>query len=141
MKIEVTREALDAIRCAAAEAGEKEACGLLLGTHEQGRACITQALETRNTHPTPHTHFEVEPKALIDAYRAEREGAPRVLGYFHSHPQGEAVPSETDQSMAPRDGRVWAIASRSEVRFWKDKPEGFAPLDVEITDPEIGPGE
>ena len=139
MKIEVTREALDAIRRAAAGAGEKEACGLLLGTLQQGRACITQALETRNTHPTPRTHFEVEPKALIDAYRAEREGGPRVLGCFHSHPNGEAAPSETDQSMAPRDGRVWAIASRREVRFWKDAPEGFVPLDVEITGAVFGP--
>jgi predicted GIY-YIG superfamily endonuclease/proteasome lid subunit RPN8/RPN11 len=128
--IGVTRDTLAAMLAAAAAAHPLEACGLLLG--EGGR--ITEARETRNVHPTPQTHFEIDPQALIDAHRAARAGGAQVLGYFHSHPTGQAVPSATDRAMAARDGRVWAIIAGQEVMFWEDGTEGFAALSYHLTD-------
>lgn len=137
MKIKVTSQALDAIQVAALEAAPREACGLLTGRLEAGEVWVMSALATRNIHPTPETHFEVEPQALINAFREEREGGPALLGYFHSHPVGEAVPSATDQAISPGDGRVWAIVAAGEVRFWRDDPAGFTPLDHVVTDPAV----
>lgn len=128
MIIDVTREALDLMRRAAQGADPYEACGLLLGSREQGALRVTHTVEARNTHPRPRTHFEIDPKTLIEAFRAEREGGLALIGYFHSHPYGAPAPSATDQDMAPGDGRIWAIAARDEVRFWCDKPDGFAPV-------------
>jgi proteasome lid subunit RPN8/RPN11 len=124
MQVEVTSQALNAMRAAAAAAHPREACGILLG--RGGR--ITEARETANLHPSPRTHFEIDPQALIDAHRAARSGGPEVLGYFHSHPVGEPVPSATDRASASGDGRVWAILAGEDVRFWKDGAEGFAAL-------------
>ena len=107
----------------------KEACGILLGRF--GR--IWTAQPATNTHPTPHTHFEIAPQALIDAHRAEREGGLQVLGYYHSHPGGEPYPSETDRAQSARDGKIWAIIGSDRVMFWHDTEEGFVALSYEIT--------
>lgn len=134
MQIEVTSQALTIMRAAARAAHPCEACGLLLG--EGGR--ITQAVETRNVHPAPETHFEVDPQALIDAHRAARAGGPQILGYFHSHPVGEPVPSATDRAMAAGDGRVWAIIAADEVCLWKDGGDsahgGFTALSYAVAE-------
>ena len=134
MIVKVTREALEEIQAATAEAGQREACGLLLGEKHRAHVDIALAVETRNAHPTPETHFEVDPQALINAYRAERDGGASLIGYFHSHPRGAPEPSATDQDMALGDGRIWAIASRDEVRFWRDGPEGFTPVTHHIVE-------
>lgn len=124
MDLEVTSAALDHMRQAARGAHPREACGILLG--EDGR--ITEAFATANIHPSPHTHFEIDPQALIDAHRAARSDGPQVIGYFHSHPVGLPEPSATDRACASGDGRIWAIIADKDVRFWMDGEQGFAAL-------------
>ena len=118
----------DQILSAARNAHPHETCGLLLG--HAGR--ITIARETRNVHPYPETHFEIDPQALIDAHRGEREGGLRVMGYFHSHPSGDAYPSETDKASSAKDGKVWAIAAGEALMFWQDDAHGFHALSYEV---------
>ena len=113
---------------AARAAHPREACGILLG--RAGRIIV--ARETRNIHPKPETHFEIDPQALIDAHRAEREGGLQIMGYFHSHPTGEPYPSETDRAMAAHDGKIWAIAAGERLMFWEDDFEGFHALSYEV---------
>ena len=127
---EVSRDVLEAIRTAARAAYPQEACGILLGQH----ACITGLVPTRNVHPTPETHFEIDPQALIDALRAERGGGPAVVGYYHSHPKGAAQPSKTDQAMAAGDGKVWAIVAGDRVTLWRDDPGCFHPLSYRVVE-------
>jgi proteasome lid subunit RPN8/RPN11 len=112
------------MRAASRAAHPHEACGVLLG---EGR-CIAAAIEAANIHPAPATHFEIDPQALIDAHRAARAGGAQVLGYFHSHPVGDPVPSATDRACAARDGRVWAIIAGDRVQFWRDGDDGFTAL-------------
>ncbi len=112
----------------AARAHPLECCGLLLG---QG-AMITAAQPVRNVHPDPATHFELDPAALIAAHRAARDGGPQVLGYYHSHPNGLARPSATDESDASGDGRVWAIVAAGRVSWWRDGPRGFEALPTRV---------
>lgn len=74
-----------------------ECCGVLLG-----RAyAILRASPVRNRAVGPD-RFDAEPLDLIDAERTARAAGLRVLGYFHSHPNGDATPSEHD-----RAGVVW----------------------------------
>ena len=120
----VCRQIIDAAR----NAHPREACGLLLG--RAGR--VIEARECRNVHPQSERHFEIDPQALIDAHREEREGGPQILGYFHSHPSGEPSPSDTDRAMSAKDGKVWAIAGGDHLRFWQDNPQGFDALSYEV---------
>nr|WP_281501217.1 M67 family metallopeptidase [Erythrobacter sp. F6033] len=127
-RVSIVADAFEAMQSAAQTAHPREACGLLLGEGD----CITAALKTRNVHPSPETHFEIDPQALIDAYRSEREGGLRVMGYFHSHPTGSPSPSETDKAMAAHDGKIWAIVADDDVMFWADDKDGFHALSYDV---------
>ena len=122
--VSVRMHLIEKLRVEATRAFPDEACGLLLG--REGR--IEQAIPARNVHPTPRTHFEIDPQALIDGHRAARQGGLDVLGYYHSHPTGAAEPSAIDRQMATGDGRVWAIAGKDGVTFWRDDEGGFTAL-------------
>ena len=87
-----------------------------------------------NVHEAPTSRFTIDPQMLIDAFRMERSGGPQVLGYYHSHPSGPAYPSAIDRDEAGHDGRVWAIATLDEVRFWRDNATGFVPLSLRLLD-------
>ena len=126
----VNDDAIAAMKRLAALAYPLEACGLLLG----GADLIAQATACANVHPTPRTHFEIDPAALIAAHKAERAGGPGIAGYWHSHPTGSAVPSPTDRASASGDGKVWAIVAGGEVAFWRDLPGGFEPLPSRVVD-------
>ena len=121
METRVTSQVVKALEEAALGAHPQEACGILLG---EG-AVVTHFEETRNVHPSPQTHFEIDPLALITAHREAREGGLQVLGYFHSHPTGPAKPSKTDQEQAAGDGMLWAIWGEESLKFWCDDPSGF----------------
>ena len=130
MTLEVSSAVVDLLRSEALRHAPLEACGILFGN--EGK--VEAALPTQNVHPTPATHFEIDPKALIQAYRAERDGGPKVIGFYHSHPQGGPKPSSTDQAQAAGDGKIWAIIGQGEVRFWLDAPNGFEPLSYTAVD-------
>ncbi|MBU7579603.1 MAG: Mov34/MPN/PAD-1 family protein [Porphyrobacter sp.] len=123
-ELEVSANVLAAMRAHAAAALPREACGLLLGERRR----ITEARPVTNVHPAPHTHFEIDPQALIDAHRAARSGGLAVIGYYHSHPKGAAAPSATDRACAAGDGRVWAIIAGDDITFWRDGERGFTAL-------------
>lgn len=77
----------------------EEGCGYLLG--QAGDRRFERAVPTRNVHPGPRTS-----RYLVDALefmeleeRLDAEGK-AILGIYHSHPAGGAVPSETDLASA-----------------------------------------
>jgi proteasome lid subunit RPN8/RPN11 len=128
MQVCITAPALAAMIDVARRAHPREACGLLLGA--QGTVTIAQP--AANIAAEPLRHFDIDPAALIVAHRAARAGGPAVLGYFHSHPTGLAVPSATDAAMAAHDGRIWAIVAGDGVTVWRDAPSGFEPLSYDV---------
>lgn len=105
-------------------ANPHECCGLLFGTADTIRAHQPAA----NVHPAPETRFEIDPQALIDAHRSMREGGARLVGYYHSHPEGSPEPSATDRALAGGDEMIWAIVAGGEVRLWRAGADGFSAL-------------
>ena len=126
--IQIAETVIPAIVADAASTHPKECCGLLLG---QGDT-ITHAHPTRNVHPDPARHFEIDPRALIEAYKAERDGGPQVIGYYHSHPTGDPKPSATDRAQAAHDGKVWAIVAGGKIAFFRDGEERFEALSYAV---------
>ena len=129
-RISISKSEFQALLQESVNAFPGEACGILLGRDNR----IEKVVAAANVHPTPQTRFEIDPQALIDAHRAARDGRPQVLGYYHSHPSGPAEPSATDQALATGDGRVWAIAAKGDVTFWRDDRDGFAKLSYSVRD-------
>lgn len=118
--VTISRSLLDAICVEARSDGSRERCGLLLGDG----ASILDFLPCANVHWEPERHFELDPAALIAAYRAERAGGPAVVGHYHSHPVGEAVPSLADATAADEEGRLWLIVSRDGMGLWRSVARG-----------------
>ena len=98
---------------AAATPGE-EVCGLLFGADDR----IDAARATRNVAADRHHAFEIDPAALFAALRAERGGGPRLIGHYHSHPGGSAIPSRRDLAAAV-PGPLWLIVTGAEARLWR----------------------
>ncbi len=130
MEIELTSGALATLLEEATRAHPQECCGLLLG---QG-ARIDRVVPAANVHPDPERHFEIDPATLIAAHRAERAGGRKLLGYYHSHPNGRAEPSAEDNAMAERAGRIWAIIAAGNVLLWRDGAERFVALSSRVVD-------
>ena len=115
MATRISRYVLIGIGQISADLAPREACGLLFG---DARAIIGfQA--TENVAEDPERHFEIDPVALFAALRAERTGGPRIVGYWHSHPSGDAMPSPTDAAMAAGDGKLWLIAAGEAMTLWR----------------------
>jgi proteasome lid subunit RPN8/RPN11 len=91
---------LSSIAGAAAAAHPNEACGALLGL-EGPLPQVTVALPVVNSESgSPRDRFEVAPRDYL-AVEAEAERRGLVLhGFWHSHPDGEALPSTTDRACA-----------------------------------------
>lgn len=111
----VSRSVLIGTRRISADLAPREACGLLFGTAH----AITAMQATENRAEDPERRFEIDPAALFAALRAERAGGPELVGYWHSHPSGDATPSATDAAMAAPDGRLWLIVAGKEAALWR----------------------
>lgn len=120
MRLEISSSVLIGIREISAVSAPLEACGLLFGA--DGRIDAFQAVE--NVSETPDKAFEIDPGALFAALRAERAGGPRIVGYWHSHPSGDARPSATDAAMARADGKLWLIVTAGAVTAWQAVERG-----------------
>jgi len=72
----------------------RECCGLLVGA---GRR-VDFAIPLSNTDSRPRTGFRVDPAEHIAVRRILRHVAPAraIVGVYHSHPSGAAVPSPSD---------------------------------------------
>ncbi len=120
------RIALEALRqlVEAAEAAYPgECCGLLVG-----RQLPSGVIEAIRAHPSANLgkkadRFEIDPRLWVDLARALGRGPTKVVGLYHSHPDGPAQPSAVDLDSAWGEELVWLIVS---VAGNPDAPAGAA---------------
>lgn len=82
------------------EAYPAEGCGVLLGRVEGGDRRVTELAGAENRWPDRDDRYLVDPGTLRRLMEREDHGGPRVLGFYHSHPDAEPVPSGTDRELA-----------------------------------------
>ncbi|MDR2819972.1 MAG: M67 family metallopeptidase [Desulfovibrio sp.] len=87
--------------------GEKwypdECCGFLLGQiDESGRRRVEDILPVPNAGQAEERHhrFRIEPDDFMRAERQARLRGLDVIGFYHSHPDHPATPSEYDREQA-----------------------------------------
>ena len=119
----------------------REACALLVGRAEADRIEIAEIVAGDNVAASPEREFEFDPARHIALLRRLREShAPeRLIGHWHSHPNGRAEPSAQDAAMANDPGLLWLISAVTDgkagaPRAFKLKPDGgFVPLPLDIS--------
>lgn len=82
----------------------EECCGLMIGPTPQAGAdiVIDEIVEAHNEREdeSRHNRFLISPRALLDAQRSSRQRGAEILGYYHSHPDHPARPSNFDREHA-----------------------------------------
>ena len=83
----------------------EECCGVMIGPPaEKGSEAVvvTRVLSAENEREdaSRHNRFLISPRALLDAQRSARDGGLEILGYYHSHPDHPARPSDFDREHA-----------------------------------------
>lgn len=99
------------IALAAVTAYPYECCGLLVGRGTiQDGIDITDVIPAKNLRSEPD-RFELDPALYLRVQRELREagGRDRVVGHYHSHPNGQAIPSNIDLAEANDPNLVWVI--------------------------------
>lgn len=80
-----------------------EGCGVLIGTPGPDAAAVSEVLEGRNlVQDRRHDRYELDPKDIIQAEKRAREAGQEVIGFYHTHPDHPARPSQFDTE------RAWA---------------------------------
>lgn len=95
MSCSISADALDAIREHLAREYPREGCGLLVGEGGCDERTIEYAVPARNEERDPH-RYAIAPETFLEAEKAARQRGLEVVGFFHSHPDLEARPSQSD---------------------------------------------
>jgi proteasome lid subunit RPN8/RPN11 len=114
----------DALRQAAISAYPNECCGLVVG-EGAARLTISEVVPVPNISDTPRRAFAVDPQKQFEILRAVRGTSQRVIGHYHSHPNGAAVPSQHDLAMAHDPEAIWIVVGAVGIRAFQH-PEGRA---------------
>ena len=121
-----------------------EICGVLVGTVENGNVQVVRVAPVANREKErPAVRYVIGDEDHIAVQRSAREEGLDIVGYFHSHPDHPARPSETDRRIAAEglsDGvvhMVVGVAGGKDVVpsawLFRDQTQSFQdePLDVE----------
>jgi proteasome lid subunit RPN8/RPN11 len=76
-----------------------ECCGILFGRDVAGKRIIDRLMPAPNDFETGEQYhrFSISPKLLMQAEQNASENGDLVLGFYHSHPDHPARPSEYDR--------------------------------------------
>lgn len=113
----------DAAKCTLMQRVEadypEESCGVLLGHMHDRRLIVCDAVPARNAAPQGRQYrFELEAEAVLAASRRARAAGLDIVGFYHSHPDDAAQPSQTDlHESNPWSGYCYLIASVMNARF------------------------
>jgi [CysO sulfur-carrier protein]-S-L-cysteine hydrolase len=121
----IARQALDA--------RPDEACGLIAGIGEQAQ----QIIPILNKADDPQHHFQFDEIAFTNAmFEIERAGL-SLIGIYHSHPNTDPIPSQTDirQSNYPHTAYVIVGLKQGEPRLaaWEIRHAMVNPVDLHIS--------
>lgn len=117
-----------------------EACALLLGDGAD-EIRVTAIVPARNVAAAPEREFELEPAVQVATMRRLREagGTNRIIGHWHSHPNGRAAPSAQDAAMIFDRNLAWLISAVQDGRAgpphaFRPDPSGtgFLPLPLDM---------
>ena len=89
-----------------------ESCAILFGKDDT----VSEVFLTKNIEESP-VNFTISNEQLIEGYKIAEEKKIDVVGIFHSHPNSEAYPSNTDKKFMQSNPVAWIIYSGANKDF------------------------
>ena len=102
MSIQLNAEHLAAIARRGEQAYPHEGCGLLLGREVDGCKVVEEIIPVDNARESEaqHNRYLIPPEAVNRGERYAMQNGMDVIGFFHSHPDHPARPSDFDREHA-----------------------------------------
>lgn len=128
--LSLPRAAYDDILAHAAGSDE-EICGILAGERGDDGADesrVEAVHRATNVADDPRTRYLIDPEEQLRLIEEIEDGGREVVGFYHSHPEGPALPSETDAERAAWPGYSYAICVPGERPYlgsWRWTGERF----------------
>jgi proteasome lid subunit RPN8/RPN11 len=98
LTIKLTAQHLEEIRKHGEATYPHECCGLLLGHVISGEKQVAETYAAQNTREegAQHNRFLIPPDAVREAEQYARKQKLEIVGFYHSHPNAPARPSQFD---------------------------------------------
>jgi proteasome lid subunit RPN8/RPN11 len=87
-----------------------ESCAILFGMTSGKKNTVKEVFLTKNIDESP-VNFTISNEQLIQAYNTAEKKKMEVTGIFHSHPNTQAYPSDTDKKFMRSNPVTWLIYS------------------------------
>ena len=101
--MKISRRALEAVAEHARQSCPYECCGILLSTDDDC-SVVDRVIPAENTEKeNPEREYVLGHKAHLKAVEMEARDEACIVGYYHSHPDGKARPSNQDLEQAVSD--------------------------------------
>ena len=131
MVLHLTESQRDHIQREAIATYPNECCGIIFGTQRHDRRDVTLLQPASNDFDeSERSHrFSISPRDLMEAERLAAQRDELVLGFYHSHPNHPAEPSQFDRAHAwpfysyviisvsnrqPREMKCWQFDEQSQ---------------------------
>jgi len=98
--LSISKELAERIRAHGAETYPHECCGALLGRDNEPREILALFPLINRRDDSPRNRFSVTAQDVLDAEKSARQQGLDVVGWYHSHPDHPARPSEYDRDHA-----------------------------------------
>ncbi len=98
MNIKINQSDLNRIRKHGEEDYPHECCGFLFGKTTNGYKNVIKTHPVLNSRDAEkrHNRYLIPPQAYLKADREARDQGLDIIGFYHSHPDAEARPSQYD---------------------------------------------
>ena len=87
-----------------------ESCAMLLGKKVDDAWNIKEIFLTQNI-DNSQINFTISPEELLKGYQLAEKMHLELVGIFHSHPNSDTIPSDTDKKFMQNNPVPWIIFS------------------------------
>ena len=120
MNIKLSKLVIEEIQAHGREAYPAEACGVFLGTMEAEAFQVRRIVRMDNYRKSETNYeFVIEPEALLRVMKEARKENLDIVGFYHSHPDHPAKPSEKDKKWG---GETWPGVAHLILAVAKGEP-------------------
>ncbi len=145
--LNISEDQFDQVKRILERAYPQEGCGVLTGRVLDGRKIVLQIRAADNQRDDTRNRYLIDPEFIRELEKELRLESQDVLGFFHSHPDVAAVPSDYDRDHAWPWLSYLIVSVKEgeseEARSWvlKEDRSGFGEERLVITDTEsLAPG-
>ena len=87
-----------------------ESCAMLFGKKIGDNWNVKEVFLTQNIDDS-QSNFTISPEELLKGYQIAEKNQLEIVGIFHSHPNSDAIPSNTDKKFMQNNPVPWIIFS------------------------------